>query len=416
MPEFLELNQPEDALRIFLDYIHPIKDAEWIDTIDSLGRVSHQDIEAPHPLPSFLRSTVDGYALRSVDTYGASEASPGYMNLIGEIRMGTRPDFSLNPGDCVLIHTGGMLPEGADAVIMVEYTQPIRDDEIEIIRPVALWENIIQPGEDVRQDDIVIYEGTKIRPQEIGGMMALGITKIVVNRQPRIAVISSGDEVVSPYTGILPGQVRDINTYILQALISQAGAIPVSYGILPDNLQKIALTAKTALQECDMVIFTAGSSASTRDLTADVINSIGKPGVLVHGINIRPGKPTILAACKLEDNMQAKPIIGLPGNPVSAFVIARMFAVPVLQKLMNLRANHPQPTISARLTINLPSQAGREEWIPVRLIQTIDGLVAEPVFGKSNLIFTLSRADGLILIEADATGVIAGSIVQVNLI
>ena len=416
MPEFLRLLQPDEALQTILPFVQPLQESEWINTFESLGRVSHKDINAPHPLPSFLRSTVDGYALRSVDTYGASESIPGYLNVIGEILMGTQARFTLNPGECALIHTGGMLPKGADAVIMIEYTQTIREDEIEISRPVANGENIIKPGEDVGKGDTVITAGTRIRSQEIGGMAALGLTKIEVNRQPKVAILSSGDELVSPDTEIEPGQVRDINTYTLQALISQEGAVPKSYGLIPDNLNKLAETAQTALSQCDMVVFTAGSSASIRDLTADVINSLGKPGVLVHGINIRPGKPTILAACKPAEKLPPKAVVGLPGNPVSAFVIARLFVIPILRRLMGLPPNPPQPTISAKLTINLPSQAGRADWVPVKLNHTPDGVTAEPVFGKSNLIFTLTRASGLICIHPDATGILAGSTIPVILI
>ena len=416
MPEFLDLLPTEEALQKILDLIVEIPECEWIDTTQSLNRITFENIIAPHPLPTFTRSTVDGYAVRASDTYGASESLPGYLKMVGEILMGTDPKFPIKSGECALIHTGGMLPPGANAVIMIENTQLVSHDEIEISRSVADGENILNPGEDVKEGDVIIPAGIQIRPQEIGGLTALGITKVAVHHKPKIAILSSGDEIVAPSKEIKAGQVRDINSYTLQALIAQAGGEPILYGILPDNMKILASSARKALQECSMVVFTAGSSASERDLTAEVINGLGKPGVLVHGVNIRPGKPTILAACAPNADQHPKAVIGLPGNPVSALVIARLFVIPVLRKLLGLGPHTFDPTISAKLSINLPSQTGREDWVPVSLKTSLDGYIAEPVFGKSNLIFTLSRADGLIRIPPDATGAFAGSTVQVHLI
>jgi molybdopterin molybdotransferase len=225
-----------------------------------------------------------------------------------------------------------------------------------------------------------------------------------------VGILSSGDEVVPPETAIQPGQVRDINSYSLSALVEQAGGKAVRYGIIPDRLEALRDTASRALSECDMVVITAGSSASTRDLTSQAINQLGAPGVLVHGVNVRPGKPTILAVC------QGKAVIGLPGNPVSALVIARLFVVPALHRLLGLQRNRPAPFVTARLGINLPSQAGREDWVPVRLFEETGEYVAEPIFGKSNLIFSLARADGLVRIHTNATGVTAGEMVEVYLL
>ncbi|MCK4900638.1 MAG: molybdopterin molybdenumtransferase MoeA, partial [Anaerolineales bacterium] len=219
--------------------------------------------------------------------------------------------------------------------------------------------------------------------------------------------ISSGDEVISPESELEPGQVRDVNAYTLSALIEQVGGIPKRYGIIPDDESALRASAASALEECEVVVITAGSSASTRDLTAQVIDSLGEPGVLVHGVNVRPGKPTILAVCN------NKVMIGLPGNPVSALVIATLFVSPVVEVLMGLQRTRPRPSVSAQLTLNLASQAGREDWVPVRLISTPEGYQADPVFGKSNLIFTLSRADGLVRIPADANGLAAGESVKV---
>ncbi|HLF88753.1 MAG TPA: gephyrin-like molybdotransferase Glp [Anaerolineales bacterium] len=431
MPEFLTLLPPPDALARLLEHLsaHPVP--EEIPTLNAFGRVTFAPITAPHPLPEFPRSTVDGYAVRATDTYGASESLPAYLRLIGEVPMGGSPGFILRPTECALIHTGGMLPDGADAVVMIEHTQAIQRfsesasqranepantqyascnmqyEEIEILRAAAGGENVIKAGEDVKTGEDVIPVGTILRPAEIGGMMALGITAVRVSRCPRVGILSSGDEVVPPDVPTQPGQVRDVNTYTLRALITQAGGEPIPYGIIPDNAEAFRRAARRALDECDIVIFTAGSSVSVRDLTAQTIDELGKPGVLVHGVNVRPGKPTILAMC------DGKPVIGLPGNPVSALVIAQIFVVPIIERLLGLKTVRPRPSVPAQLSLNLSSQAGREDWVPVQLVATPDGYRAEPVFGKSNLIFTLARADGLIRIPADANGLAAGEEVEV---
>ena len=410
MTEFLQLISPADALNHLMENLPTRPVSEVVETIDALGRVTTDPVIAPYPLPSFPRSTVDGYVVRATDTYGASESLPIYLHLIGEIPMGEPSGFELLPGQCALIHTGGMLPKAADAVVMIEHTQSLQATEVEISRAVAIGENVLKMGEDVITGQVVIPAGTRLRPPEIGGLAALGIMQLQVARRPRVGILSSGDEIVPPGTDIQPGQVRDVNSYALSALVVEAGGEPVRYGIIPDKADLLLSMASLALVESDLVVITAGSSMSTRDLTATVINSLGKPGVLVHGVNIRPGKPTILAVCN------GKVVIGLPGNPVSALVIAKLFVVPVVESLLGLQQVRLHPSKRARLSVNLPSQAGREDWIPVRLIDTPNGYEAVPIFGKSNLIFTLVRADGLVCISPDATGLSAGTIVDVTLI
>ena len=428
MPEFLTLLPPDEARLLLLSHIsQPIPDSERLDVPASLGRVLAEDIIAPHPLPDFQRSTVDGYAVRARDTHGASDSLPAYLNLTGEVPMGNAPTFEIGAGQCALIHTGGMLPDGADAVVMLEYTQPTSRDEIEIFRAVADGENMIRIGEDVAQGETVQVKGSLIGPAEIGGLMALGIVKVNVVRKVRVGLISTGDEVIKPAHAPRPGQVRDVNSYTLGALVEKSGGMAKLYGIVSDEFDVLKNMASHALSECDLVIITAGSSASTRDMTADVIRLLGKPGVLVHGINTRPGKPTILGVC------DGKPVIGLPGNPVSALVNGYLFMVPVIEQLLGTLST-PKPTVLARLTVNLASQAGREDWWPIKLTtETLSHgelktpklrdsagkkieFQAVPIFGKSNLIFTLAAADGLLRIQPDATGVSAGEIVEVYLL
>lgn len=410
MPEFLHLLPPDEALRaLFSALPDPAPASETLETRHTLGRILATDIHAPHPLPEFSRSTVDGYAVRARDTFGVSESLPGYLTCIGEVPMGAAPPIVLAAGTCAIIHTGGMLPEGADAVIMLEHTQAV-GTEIEIYRPVAEGENIIHAGEDVTAGQVVLPAGSLLRPAEIGGLMALGITELRVARKPRVGILASGDEVIPPEQRPLPGQVRDVNSYSLAALVEAAGGVPVLYGIVSDDLSEMKAIAARALAGCDVLILAAGSSASARDITAEAINSLGSPGVLVHGVNVRPGKPTILAVC------DGKPVIGLPGNPVSALVIAGLFAVPVIERLLGARPRH-KASVPARLTVNLPSQAGREDWVAVRLSRREGGeFLADPVFAKSNLIFSLAAADGLVRIPPDATGLNAGERVDVVLL
>jgi molybdopterin molybdotransferase len=275
---------------------------------------------------------------------------------------------------------------------------------------------VIKVGEDIQQGQVVIESGNFLGAADIGGLLALGITQVPVSRKPVVGIISSGDEVIPPESELSIGQVRDINSYSLAALIEQAGAVPRNYGIIPDSEEPLKDAAGKALHDCDLVVITAGSSASNRDLTAQVIDSLGAPGVIVHGVNVRPGRPTILAACEPGSAERAKPVVGLPGNPVSALVIAMLFVEPLIDLLAGLKRDRIYPFVRALLTINLSSSAGREDWIPVRLTQTGETYSAEPIFGKSNLIFTLSRADGLLKIPSHATGINAGEEVRVRLL
>ena len=410
MPEFLRLKAPDIALQALLQHFQPQVVQEVAALEAALGRVTSAPVIAGHPLPAFTRSSVDGYAVRAADTYGASDSQPAYLQVAGEVPMGASAAIDLLPGQAALIHTGGMLPAAADAVVMVEYTQAVGAAQVEILRAAAVGENVLQMGEDVAAGQVVIPAGRRIRPAEIGGLAALGVVNVPVARQPAIGILSSGDEVVPPATTPRPGQVRDANSYSLSALVEQAGGRAVRYGILPDRAEAMMAAAERAMKECDVVVFTAGSSASARDLTAVIIARLGPPGILVHGVSVRPGKPTILAVCN------GKVVIGLPGNPVSALVIAGLFLRPVIESLLGLPLERPRPALAARLTTNLPSLAGREDYVAVRLLLTPQGYLAEPIFSKSNLIFSLARADGLVRVPQDANGLAADELVTVELL
>jgi molybdopterin molybdotransferase len=413
MPEFLNLMSTEIALgkiEKYLDLI--VLPQERIKTENGLNRILSKSIDAAENLPAFTRSTVDGYAIISRDTHGVTESLPGFFTVIGEVKMGESTELKIGTGQVAIIHTGGMLPAGADAVIMIENTQVSAQNEIEVLKAVGSGENLILAGEDVHTGDKVFESGTRLRPGDIGGLMALGQTEILVFQRPSIGIVSTGDEVVAPDKMIKIGQVRDINSYTLSCLVEKYNCKPVRYPIVPDNSEKLTEIMQKAYSENDLVIVTAGSSASVRDLTADVIQTLGEPGVLVHGVNVRPGKPTILAVCN------GKPIIGLPGNPVSAYVIAHMFVVPIIEKLSGINKPFNRVRIPGKISINVGSVAGREDWIPVKFLKkNPEGiLIVEPIFYKSNLIFSIIRADGFIRIKPDVTGLMANEDVEIILV
>ncbi len=419
MPELFAVDTPPDAWHKFSKQFQPALSVERAPVVNALDRVLAAGLSAPHDLPSFPRSTVDGYALAAMDTYGASAGLPAYLDVVGEALMGRPADIEFDEGEGVIVHTGGMIPADADAVVMVEHTQrvnmavgqpdqPAFPHTIEVYRPVAVGENVIQIGEDVRRGDPVLPAGHQIRPQDIGGLLALGITEVDVARPPRVAILSQGDEVVAPEQEPGPGQVRDINSYTLAALVRRAGGLPLTYPVAPDQLDALQAAATRALSEADVLVMSAGSSVSVRDMTARVIAGLGQPGLLVHGVSVRPGKPTILALCA------GKPVFGLPGNPVSAMVIFDLFVTPTIRRL--LRAESAlRNRVQARLARNIASVTGREDYVQVRLEQRQDELWAVPVFGKSNLIYTLIRSDGAVQIPLDSNGIPEGETVTVEL-
>jgi molybdopterin molybdotransferase len=382
---------------------------ETIATGDALGRVTGARYVSPTGLPAFARSSMDGYSVRAADTFGATEGLPAYLSVNGEVPMGRAPEVTLGPGDAAVAFTGGMLAHGADAVVMVEHTQIVDDSTIEVTRPVAPGENVIQKDEDVRQNEDVLLAGHTLRPQDIGALLALGITEVSVAKQPKVAIVSTGDELVTPDKKPGDGQVRDINTYTVASLVHRAGGTPVPVGVFPDDIDVQRTAARRAMALGDVVIFSAGSSMGSRDMTAAVLSGLGEPGVLVHGIAIKPGKPTIAGLAG------QTPIFGLPGNPVSAMVVFDLLVRPVIRALLGSRSPELRPTVTATLTRDVPSVSGRQDHFPVSLIESADGVVAEPIFGKSNLIFTLVRADGIASVPLNSGGLYAGEPVRVVL-
>jgi molybdopterin molybdotransferase len=296
----------------------------------------------------------------------------------------------------------------------VEWTQAMEESsqmpyEIEVLKAVAEGQNLLQVGEDVGLNEEVLPAGHLLRPQDLGGLLALGITEIAVSCQPRVAVMATGDEVVAPFEKTKPGQIRDINSYTVAGQIQQAGGIPVLQGIVPDKFDALKSAASKALAENDMLVMSAGSSVSVRDMTVRVIDELGEPGVLLHGVATRPGKPTIVGV------VGEKMVLGLPGNPVSAMIQFEMFGVPAIWRVQGLHSVPRRGIVTAKVSQNIASESGREDYVPARLELTAEGLIAIPVFGKSNLIYTLINADGIIKVPINKNGLEAGEWVEVGL-
>ncbi len=379
---------------------------------DSLGMICSQDIISEEDLPGFARSTVDGYAVKAEDSFGATETMPSYLNLAGEVFMGTRPDFVLSKGEVCKIPTGGMLPPGTDAVVMFEHVQMADEKMIEVLRPVVPGENVIQPGEDVQKGETVIPKGKKMRPQDIGACAGIGVTEVRVYEKLSVSIISTGDEIVP--AGSMPdvGQVRDINSYVLAGMISASGHIPFRKGIFKDDYKGIRAVIEMSLKDSDAIAVSGGTSVGTKDMIAGIINDIGKPGVIFHGVSLKPGKPMMGGI------VEGIPIFGVPGHPAAVSVCFEIFIQPVLALLSGLKERFPQSgarTVKARLSKNVSSSQGREEHIRVMLEEKSDGLWAVPVLGKSGLITTLVKADGTFVIPVNRNGVEKGEMVEVRL-
>jgi molybdopterin molybdotransferase len=380
--------------------------AETVALADALHRVPAAPVVSPGALPGFARSTVDGYAVRAADTYGVSEGLPGYLDVAGAVLMGAAPEVVVRPGTVVTMPTGGVLPAGADAVIMVEYTQEAMPGTIEVVRPVAPGDGVVRADEDARPGSVLVPAGRPLRAQDLGMLAAAGVTSLPVHRRPKVSVFSTGDEVVPPETAQLAaGQVRDATAVALAALIRQAGGEPVHGGIVPDDQAALETALREALTTSDVIVVSAGSSVGARDETASAVARLGPPGIWCHGLAIKPGKPTLLAECA------GVPVIGLPGNPRSALVVFRLIGMPLVRRVGGCTAQVPEPTRRARLQRDLASATGRLDVVQVKLA---DGL-AVPVFGLSALLSVLTAADGFIVIEEDATGLDAGTEVDVTL-
>ncbi len=385
--------------------------AEAVSLVQATGRILAEDIASAIDVPDFARSTMDGYAVQAASTFGASEQNPALFALKGTVPMGLAADIRIAPGTAARISTGGMMPQGADSVVMVEHTELVDDDTVEVYRSSAPGQHVVGIGEDIHKGDTVLTQGTKIRPQEAGLLAAIGVHEVRVFKRPRIGIVSTGDEIVAPDETPAPGQVRDINTYALSGLILQAGAEPVLLGLVRDDLDALTQKCAQALDDCDMLLISGGSSVGARDYTVQALTSQKDARILFHGVSISPGKPTIIGTAA------GKPVFGLPGNAVSAMVVFLILVRPAIEQIggLNLTAQR-HLRIPARLSRNLSSAQGRTDYVRVRLIQKTDGLWAEPVLGKSGLIHTMVKADGLVEIDSHTEGLDQGAQTGVILI
>jgi molybdopterin molybdotransferase len=380
--------------------------AEPVPLADALHRVPAAPVTAPHALPGFARSTVDGYALRAADTYGVSEGLPGYLQVAGAVRMGAGPDVTVAPGTVAGMPTGGVLPPGADAVVMIEYTQEAMPGTIEVVRPVAPGDGVVRADEDAAPGAELVPPGRPLRAQDLGMLAAAGVTSVMVHARPRVTVLSTGDEVVPPETAVLrPGQVRDASAVALAAMVAEAGGEPAHGGIVPDDPDRLEPALRAALTTSDLIVISAGSSVGARDETAGVVRRLGQPGIWCHGLAIRPGKPTLLAEC------DGVPVIGLPGNPRSALVVFRLLGIPLVRLVGGCTMPPAEPVVRARLARDLASATGRLDVVQVRVH---DG-TATPIFGLSALLSVLTAADGYVIVPEEATGLDAGAEVEVTL-
>jgi molybdopterin molybdotransferase len=413
--EFFNLSRPVEALDKYLAQWAPVRrPEEALDIFTAVGRVLARDIDVDTDVPAFDRSTVDGFAVRAKDTFGATETTPALFTIAGEVLMGQAAEGRVSAGRAFRIPTGGMLPEGADAVVMVEYTEALEDTTIAIVKDVAPGENVIHTGEDLSKGEVLLGQGRRLTAHDIGALSAVSVASVPVFMPPTVSVVSTGNEIVPAGVEPGPGQVRDINGPALVAAVSTTGCRGRFAGVFTDDCETLLRVCRDEIDAgADALIMSGGSSVGPMDLTPRVLNALGRPGVLVHGLALRPGKPTILSLAG------SVPVFGLPGHPASALVVFDIIVKPLLRVLSGepaatvLASEGARPSVKAVLERNLSSGPGREEHVRVRLVNKAGKLYARPVFGKSGLISTLVRADGTVRIPEESGGFEAGQVVDV---
>ena len=373
------------------------------------GRVLGADFVSPEDLPGFRRSIMDGFAVQAVSTFGASETAPALVDVVGSVSMGAATDLVVGRGQAARIPTGGMLPGGADAVVMIEHTEALDEDSVEIARAVAPGQNVVEPSDDVAIGACLLRRGRVLRAADIGLLAALGATEVCVFQRPRVAILSTGDEVMPLGAELGPGQVRDVNAWTLSAMVQAAGGVPVRRGIVADDEGALLDAARGALEVADMVLISGGSSVGTRDLTIETLEALPDSEVLVHGVAIKPGKPTILA------RVGGKAVWGLPGHVTSAMVVFEALVRAFVERIAGVTDDLARPSRAARISRDLPSEHGRVDHIRVRLEERGGAWWAVPLRGGSALIRTMVQADGLVRVDRDTEGLREGEPVEVQL-
>jgi len=407
---FFRVVTPQEALRLLLQ-VPPVT-TERVPTVRARGRVLAEDLYSAVDLPHFHRAAMDGYAVKAKDTFGASQSLPAYLKLAGVMEMGKEAARPVATGEAIRISTGGMMPPESDAVVMVEYADEVERGLVEIHRGVSPWQNVIQIGDDIKKGEMVFQRGRRLRAHDLGALTGIGISSVPVYKQPRIALISTGDEIVDADTDPLPGQVRNINQHSLAGLIEECGGELKDWGVVRDDKDQLTKAIGEALEWGDLVLLSGGSSMGAKDIALETILSFADSEFVFHGISISPGKPTIFAkAC-------GKPILGLPGYPVSALVIFDLFAGPLIRRLAGQdteTVTRFTKTVQATLKTNISSQVGREDYVRVTLERDADRLLAIPLPTKSGAIFTLVKADGMVRIDLNQDGLEQGEEVEVIL-
>jgi molybdopterin molybdotransferase len=407
---FFKVLTPEEALRLLLQ-VSPVG-TERIPTVRARARVLAEDLYSAIDLPHFHRAAMDGYAVKAKDTFGASQSLPAYLKFAGIIEMGKEATRPLATGEAMRISTGGMMPPQSDGVVMVEYAEETEGGLVEVHRGVSPWQNVILIGDDIKKGELVFRGGRRLKAHDLGALTGVGIASVPVYQRPRIALISTGDEIVDAETDPLPGQVRNINQHSLAGLIEECGGELKDWGVIRDNKDQLTEGLERALSWADVVLLSGGSSVGAKDISLDAILSFPDSEIVFHGISVAPGKPTIFA------RVSGKPIMGLPGYPVSALVIFDLFARPLIRRLEGEEISELSrfsKNARATLTTNIASQIGREDYVRVTLTHDGQRLVATPLPNKSGAIFTLVKADGMVRIDLNQDGIEQGEEVEVIL-
>ena len=400
----LHVKTPEEVLALIEQEFSALAKTEYVSLSAAMGRVLAEDIGATEYVPDFDRSTVDGFAVRARDTFGCTDAIPAILPLQGEVLMGEGAEFELRPEECVAVPTGGAVPKGADSVVMVEYTEDYGDGTIGISKSAAPGQNMIFRGDDVFPGKVILEKGRVLSSQDIGALAAIGRVQVPVVQKLTVGVISTGDELVPPEVTPGPGQVRDVNSPMLEAMLTVFGVHVINYGIVIDNEALLAEKVAKAVSECDAVLLSGGSSVGVKDAACRIIESMGS--LLLHGIAIKPGKPTILGKTGM------KPLVGLPGHPVAAYFITKLFVLPLLSRLMGRQQE--SYTVTAKITESISANHGRAQYHCCRLERRGRQLYAHPIRGKSGLITTLAGADGYFSIDRDCEGLPQYAEIQVT--
>jgi len=403
----MEYDKAQNLIRQSLEGI--MIEGELVELPVSLGRITSEEIRSTEDLPPFARSTVDGYAVRSEDTFGASESAASLFEIVGEVLMGRSTNLELCSGEAAIIPTGGMLPTGADSVAMLEYTEQPDRRTLLVQKMVAPYENIVTRGEDVAAGAVIVGAGVRLTPQHIGLLAACGCHNLMVRKKIKVALLSSGDELIDIHEKPSIGQIRDVNSYSLAALLTELGCEVDRIGIIKDCYDHFLSSLKQAVERCQMVVISGGSSVGVKDFTVPAIQALSAPGILIHGLAIKPGKPTIFGMAG------EVPVFGLPGHPVAALTVCVQVVAAAVRQMTGWKPMSAARGVPAVLTRNIASAPGRDDFINVRLNKTDDGYTAEPIFGKSGLISIMTQADGVVHIPLEKGGLYEGERVIVNL-